>query len=180
MHNGHSQRRGKFFPLISAAFVDSRVLSSKLQAPSSPVQKVVVKHRWQLVGSLVGCWTSGQLAPKEDFSVCCIIKKSFLLFARVLLFCCCWFVFICFFFFCQRTGALHYFPFAIFNALSLRLKRHSCQRDLSSRPANRIGGRCWATSLSCLPFLRHILMGIICIMKIKNFMLVTHSPSVPR
>lgn len=181
MHNGPSQRRGKFFPLISAAFVDSRVLSSKLQAPSSQLPGSKGRRQASLVvgwfvGWLLDVWTTGPkgglfclLHNKKIIPPFCARAAFLLLMVRFYLF-----------FFCQQTGAVHYFPFAIFNALSLRLRRHSCQRDLSSRPANRIGGRCWATSLSRLPFLRHILMGIICIMKIKNFMLVTHSPSVPR
>jgi len=58
MHNGHSQRRGKFLPLISVAFVDSEN-SGGLRVPKAPVWglgllrfgskgQVVVKHRWLL------------------------------------------------------------------------------------------------------------------------------------
>lgn len=60
MHNGHSQRRGKFFPLISAAFVDSRVLSSKLQAPSSQLPGSKGRRQASLVvGWLLDVWTTG-------------------------------------------------------------------------------------------------------------------------
>lgn len=95
---------GNFLQLISAAFVDSRVRTAGLWTteyrlltansglwstdygpgtrdsyPTSRVQKAaVVKHRCSLFAE---CWTSGQLVPKDDFSVCCIIKKSFSLFA---------------------------------------------------------------------------------------------------
>lgn len=90
---------GNFLPLISAAFVDSGTPGSPGSPDFGSVQKVVVKHRW----------TSGQLAPKDDFSVCCIIKKSFSLFlpsARAVLFVISSEQ--------RAASALHYFPFAIF------------------------------------------------------------------